>query len=149
MTKCSLSHCLSIEDGSCSITVPTMLKEVKPGNVLCKYYSDDAEAERREVLAKGGLHALCMAASVGKAEPTIRVAGKDYITKHFDYDGYVINRMKSKSYQVIQNGKEIPAKNLLIKVVCHFGGGKKEDWEKCGTRRIGNELMKLVKFESN
>jgi hypothetical protein len=146
--KCNLNDCLiNDQSGECTLDLKLLINQSSPNNKTCKYYSNDLKKDIIELKSKGGISGIINnKGKVVKEEiGAPRSTSKEGIKVSHDYNGYTINRLNDRSYEILKDGKKFPAKHLFIQFICELNKTQnKTGLLKKGTRPLGNMFLRLV-----
>jgi hypothetical protein len=126
-----------------------MINKASPDNKLCCYFGDDFQKDLKELKLAGGISGVIRDKGKVKETPTEtgipKSTSKDGIKVTYEYNGYTINRLNSKSYEIMKDGKKLQSKNLFIQFICELDKtADKNLLLKRGTRPLGNTFLRLV-----
>jgi hypothetical protein len=151
---CSLKECLNyLEGDKCDCNLPTSKGKCKPNDKTCVFYSDNMEQDLKDVKAHGGLLEFAnkiktptpAAPSKGSNTTIPSLTNDDPVKVEITHNGYIIRRLKSHSYRILDSDGNIQnAKPLLIKFLMELDNTlKKEILNKRGTRPLGNTFIRM------
>jgi hypothetical protein len=149
--KCGLIKCLiNDQNGECTLDLKHMVNRATADSEKCRYYSDDFKKDLMEFKLNGGVNGALK--TNNKADKSVDIesaipksTSKEGVKVTYDYNGYTINRLNDRSYEIIKDGKKQQAKHLFIDFICELD--KKCDKKillKKGTRPLGNTFLRLV-----